>query len=184
MKLKFILIILSIVLFIIVIWYVSVFNRLKRYSIKVNEGLSGIDVALTKRHDVLIKMIEVVKGYAKHEKEVLFNVVKLRENMSLNEMRDANNNMDENMKKVDVVVENYPELKANENFMVLQKSIVDVEEHLQAARRVYNYNVSQYNQLVESFPSLIVARIYGHKIRNFFEADAGDKDNVDVNLDN
>ena len=177
-------IILCIFLLVIVVWYVSIFNGLKKYSIKINEALSGIDVALTKRYDVLTKMIDVVKGYAKHEKEILFEVVKLRGNMTLDEMRDANEKMNENTKKVNVIVENYPDIKANDNFLILQKSIVDVEEHLQAARRIYNYSVSQYNQLVESFPSLIVAKIYGHKIKDFFEADAQAKSFVDINLDN
>ena len=178
MSLKMIIIIIFIVLFIIAIWYITVYNKLKRFSIKIKEALSGIDVALTKRYDVLTKMIEVVKGYTKHEKEVLFEVTKIRQNMTISEMREANNNMDDNMKKINLLVENYPDIKANENFMVLQKSIIDVEEHLQAARRVYNYSVSQYNQLVESFPSLIVAKLNNHEICSFFEADAESKKDI------
>ena len=143
-----VLILILVVLLLGVIWYVSTLNKLNRSIVKVDESLSGIDVALTKRYDVLTKMIDVVKSYAKHEKETLIDVIKLRNNMSIKEMSQANQKMDDTMKKINVVVENYPELKSSENYKTLQQSIVDVEEHLQAARRVYNSNVSYYNQLL------------------------------------
>ena len=150
MNILYILIGVAIVVLIFVIWYISVSNKLNRAVVKIDESLSGIDVALTKRYDVLTKMIDVVKAYTKHEKETLFEVIKLRDNMSIKEINEANRAMDENFRKVNIVAENYPELKSSENYNTLQQSIVDVEEHLQAARRLYNSNVSFYNQLLVS----------------------------------
>ena len=147
-----ILIIVGIIILIIVAWYISVSNKLNRAVVKIDESLSGIDVALTKRYDVLTKMIDVVKAYAKHEKETLFEVINLRKDMSIQERNDANHIMDENLRKISVVAENYPELKSSENYKTLQQSIADVEEHLQASRRLYNANVSSYNQKIVTFP--------------------------------
>ncbi len=169
-------------IFIILLWYISKLNKLRRSNIKVDESISGIDVALTKRYDVLTKMIEVVKGYAKHEKETLFKVIQVRENMNINELKEANISMDEGFDKISVLVENYPNLKADENFRVLQKAIVDVEEHLQAARRMYNSNVSLYNQLVESFPTNVIANTNGLKKRDFLEAEYREKENVKIDV--
>ena len=177
-----VLIAIVIIILIFVIWYISTSNKLNRALIKIDEAFSGIDVALAKRYDVLTKMIAVVKGYAKHEKETLFEVIKLRDNMSIKEMNDVNRAMDENFRKINVVAENYPELKASENYKMLQQSIIDVEEHLQAARRLYNSNVSLYNQLLVSFPTNIIAKNKGMVKKDFFEADEVAKENVKVNL--
>lgn len=164
------------------VWYISVSNKLNRAVVKIDEALSGIDVALTKRYDVLTKMIDVVKSYAKHEKETLFDIVNLRSDMSIKEKRDANLVMDENIKKINVVAENYPELKSNENYKTLQLAISDVEEHLQAARRLYNANVSLYNQLLVSFPSSSIAKNKGLVKKDFFEADEIKKNDVKIDL--
>ena len=170
------------VILIVVIWYISVLNKLNRSVVKIDESLSGIDVALTKRYDVLTKMMEVAKSYAKHEKEILFDVIKLRKGMSMEERNDANRVMDENMRKINVVAENYPELKSSENYKTLQQSIADVEEHLQAARRLYNSNVSLYNQLLVSFPTSSIAKNKGMTKKDFFEADEIKKEDVKIDL--
>lgn len=171
-----------IIVAVVIFWVIYVSNKLNKLIVKIDESLSGIDVALTKRYDVLTKMIEVVKGYAKHEKETLFEVVKLRDNMSLKEKSDANQVMDENFKKINVLVENYPELKASENYKTLQLSISDVEEHLQAARRLYNSNVSLYNQQIVIFPNSLVAGAKGMGKRDFFEAESSKKEDVKIEL--
>lgn len=176
----YILIIVIIVL--IIIWYIVTSNKLNRSIVKIDEALSGIDVALTKRYDVLTKMIEVVKSYAKHEKETLFEVIKLRKDMSIKEINDVNRVMDENFRKINVVAESYPELKSSENYKTLQKSIVDVEEHLQASRRLYNSNVSLYNQLLVSFPTSIVAKNKKMTKKEFFEIDETKKEDVKIDL--
>lgn len=176
----YIVIAVAVVILIFVIWYISTSNKLNRSVVKIDEALSGIDVALTKRYDVLTKMIEVVKGYAKHEKETLFEVIKLRKGGSIKEKNEANRAMDESFKKINVVAENYPELKASENFKALQQSIADVEEHLQAARRVYNSNVSSYNQIIVSFPTSSIAKNKGMTKKDFFEAEESKKEDVKI----
>ena len=178
----YILIAVVVIILIFVIWYISTSNKLNRSIVKIDETLSGIDVALTKRYDVLTKMIEVVKSYAKHEKETLFEVIKLRKNMSIEERNNANHAMDENFRKINIVAENYPELKSSENYKTLQQSIADVEEHLQAARRLYNSNVSLYNQLLVSFPTSSIAKSKGMVKRDFFEADGAKTEDVKIDL--
>jgi LemA protein len=171
-----------VVLLILVICYISISNKLNRAIIKIDEALSGIDVALTKRYDVLTKMIDVVKAYTKHEKETIFEVIKLRENMSIKEKSDANTAMDQNLKQINVVAENYPELKSSENYKTLQKSITDVEEHLQAARRLYNSNVSIYNQLLVSFPTSMIAKNKHLTKKDFFEIEEFKRNDVKIDL--
>ena len=178
----YILIAVLVIILIIVIWYIATSNKLNRSVVKIDEALSGIDVALTKRYDVLTKMIDVVKSYTKHEKETLFEVIKLRKDMSIKERNDANRAMDENLKKINVVAESYPELKSSENYKTLQQSIADVEEHLQASRRLYNSNVSLYNQLLVSFPTSSIAKNKGLTKKDFFEADELKKDDVKIDL--
>ena len=170
------------IIFIIVLGYISILNKLNRAVVKIDESLSGIDVALTKRYDVLTKMIEVVKAYSKHEKETLFEVIKLRSDMSLQEKHEENNKMDENLRKINALAESYPELKSSENYKTLQLSIADVEEHLQAARRAYNSNVSYYNQLLVTFPSSVIANSKKMEKKEFFEADAIRKEDVKIEL--
>lgn len=182
MDLTTILIIVGIVLFILVLWYISVSNKLNRAVVKIDESLSGIDVALTKRYDVLTKMIDVVKAYAKHEKETLFEVINLRKDMTIQEKNDANKTMDENFKRINVVAENYPELKSSENYKTLQQSIADVEEHLQASRRLYNSNVSLFNQMLVTFPTSSIAKSKGLTKKDFFEADETKKEDVKIDL--
>jgi len=155
----------------IIIWYVGVSNSIKTAALKVDESESGIDVALTKRYDVLTKMLDTVKGYQKYEQSVLSELVKLRTGMSMTERKAANDAMDKISKDISVLAEGYPELKANTNFVELQKAIVDVEEHLQAARRLYNSNVNAYNTKLVVFPSSIVANKMGAVKRELFEAD-------------
>ena len=178
----YILIAVVVIILIFVIWYISTSNKLNRYVVKIDEALSGIDVALTKRYDVLTKMIEVVKSYAKHEEETLFEVISLRKDMSIKERNDVNRKMDENFRKINIVAESYPELKSSENYKVLQQSIADVEEHLQAARRLYNSNVSLYNQLLVSFPTSSIAKSKGMTKKDFFEADETKKEDVKIEL--
>lgn len=171
-----------VIVLVVVVAFISISNNLNRAVVKVDEAFSGIDVALTKRYDVLTKMIDVVKAYAKHEKETLFEVINLRSGMSIKEKNEVNHLMDENFKKINIVAENYPELKSSENYQTLQKAILDVEEHLQAARRLYNANVSHYNQLLVVFPSSIIANTKGMTKKEFFEADSLKREDVKIDL--
>lgn len=172
-------IILGIVL-IILICYISTYNKFKKLIIKVDEADSGIDVALTKRYDLITKMVDVVKGYTKHEKETILEVIKLRKHMSINEKNEVLNKMNNSINKIEIIAENYPDLKASENFKILQKSLLNVEEHLAASRRMYNSNVSIYNQYLESFPSMIIGSILKLTKKEYFEAN--DEKTVNISL--
>ena len=173
---------LVVVVLIVVGWIVSTSNKLNRAIVKIDEADSGIDVALTKRYDVLTKMIDVVKAYAKHEQETLFEVISLRKGMTTEEKISANNKMNESFEKINVLAESYPELRSNENYVTLQKSIVEVEEHLQAARRMYNSNVSIYNQMLVTFPTSAIANLKSLTKKGFFEAEEIKKEDVKINL--
>ena len=165
---------------IVAIAFISISNKLNRAIVKIDEADAGIDVALTKRYDVLTKMIETVKGYAKHEKETMFEVINLRKGMPMAEKNETYSKMTENLSKINVLAESYPDLKASENFNTLQQSISDVEEHLQAARRLYNANVSSYNQMIVSFPISMIASSKGLTKKDFFEAEEHKKEDVKV----
>lgn len=167
---------------VIVLWFIGISNKINRLLVKIKEADSGIDVALTKRYDVLTKMIDVVKGYAKHEKEVLFKTIEMRKGMSLSEKEAVMKDIDSSLKQIQVVAESYPELKSSENYNTLQLSIADTEEHLQAARRMYNSNVSSLNQLIVTFPYSVIAGMKGVKEHAFFEAEDEKKQDVKIDL--
>jgi LemA protein len=180
-------IVIAVILVIIVVsilgWWISAANRLRREQVKIDEAASGIDVALTKRFDLLTKEVAVVKGYAKHENETLTNVISMRQpaaNASMKEKADFSNQVTKAFDSINVVSEAYPELKANTNFMSLQNQIAEVEEQLQASRRVYNSNVSTYNQEIIVFPTSIIARHYAFTKRDFFEAEAAKRQDVKI----
>jgi LemA protein len=176
-----IIIIIAIIVFAIG-YVISISNGLNRAIIKIDEANSDIDVSLTKRYDVLTKMIDVVKGYAKYEQETIFKTVELRKNMTIKEKNEANELMEENMEKINVIAENYPDLKASENYKTLQKAIADVEEHLQASRRLYNANVSSYNQKIVTFPSSIIANSKGLTKKDFFTVENKKREDVKIEL--
>ena len=173
-------IVIVIVVVLIIGWIIGTSNALNRTIVKIDEADAGIDVALTKRYDALTKLIEVVKGYAKHEKETLFEVVSLRQGMTIEEKNKVNHIMDENMHKAEFLIEEYPDLKASANFLDLQATIVDVEEHLQAARRLYNSNISTFNQMIVTFPTSIIAKSKGLVKKDFFEAEEKKKEDVEI----
>ena len=170
------------ILLVLVYAWISISNGLNKALVKIDEASSGIDVALTKRYDVLTKMINVVKDYAKHEQETLFKTIELRKDMTIHEKNVANQVMEESFSKINALAENYPDLKSNENYIMLQKSIVDVEEHLQASRRLYNANVSAYNQKIVTFPISIIAKSKGLTKEDFFVADEKKREDVEINL--
>ena len=161
-------------------WYFATFNGIKTSELKVSEALSGIDVALTKRYDVLTKMLETVKAYKAHEFDTLTQLVNLRRGMSMNERNQANASMDQLSSQISLLAENYPELRSSANFAELQKAITDVEEHLQAARRLYNANVTDYNKRIVTFPSSIVAGMMGAVQKPFFEAEPQKRQDVNM----
>ena len=172
------------VLLIVLLWAVTTNNTFKKMKIKIEESESSIDVALTKRYDLLTKMVQATKSYMKHEKETLAGIVELRKldsKVSINEKSDYANKLAQGMSAINVIAENYPELKASQNFVKLQEATMEVEENLQASRRVYNSNVSIYNQKLVIFPSNIIASSKKYTKKDFFEAEVSKKQ--DVNLE-
>ena len=172
------LIIIAVVAVIAVIWCISTQNGFKRREIKVQEALSGIEVALTKRYDMLNKLLDTAKGYMKHEKEMFTEVIRLRQGMSIGEMNTAEHQMTEMSGKLFAVAENYPELRSSDVFVELQRGIRDAEEHLQAARRLYNANVTEYNTAIAMFPASLLAG--GRSPMEFFEAEDYKRDDVQM----
>lgn len=171
---------------IIALWYITTMNRLRQLEVKVEEADSGIDVALTKRFDALTKIVNTTKGYAKHEAELFEKVTKWRkglpDQLTMEQKQEFQSRMSEVQSGINVAVENYPDLKADKLFLNLQNSINEVEEHLQAARRLYNSNVSTINQSIVTFPTSIVAGQIGLTKKEFFEAETSKRQDVDVSF--
>ncbi len=172
-------------LLVFVIWYFTELNSFNTMIVKIDESESSIDIALTKRYDLLTKMVSATKGYAKHEQETLAKVIAMRQpahNAPMAEKQEFANQLSAGMSALNVVVEQYPDLKASNNFAKLQDATMEVEENLQAARRVYNSNVSIYNQKVVVFPSSIIANWKKFTKKDFFEAEAAKRQDVEFNF--
>lgn len=170
------------VLLVPVIWWIATSNKFRKLVVKVEEASSGIDVALTKRYDTLVKLLDITKAYSKHEMDTFENIVKLRNGMTVSEKNNLNAGLDNVQSRISVIAENYPELKSSENFRQLQVTATDVEEHLQAARRLYNSNVSSLNQLIVTFPNSIVAKSMNVVEQDFFAAEKGKKTDVEMKI--
>ncbi len=163
----------------IVLWVIAVFNGLIRLKTRTDEAWSDIDVQLKRRYDLIPNLIEAVKGYAAHEKQLFEKVTEARSKainaQGAEEKGKAENALSGTLKSLFAVAEAYPELKANENFLQLQNELSDTENKIQAARRFYNGNVRDLNIKIETFPSRIIAGMLGFKKREFFEADESEK---------
>ena len=158
---------------VIILIIACIFNRLVSLKNRTSEAWSDIDVQLKRRHDLIPNLIETVKGYAKHEKGIFEEVTKARtEALSSKGIADkakAENQITQALKSVFAVAENYPNLKANENFVELQREITDTEDKIQASRRFYNANVRDLNIAIESFPSNIIAGMFHYQQKEFIQ---------------
>jgi LemA protein len=152
----------------------------------VDEAWSGIDVQLKRRYDLIPNIVETVKGYAKHEKGTFEEVTKLRtEAMNAqtpDEKGKVENMLSGALKTLFAVAENYPELKANQNFLDLQGQLTEIETEVQSARRYYNGAVRDFNTKIMVFPNNLIAGVLGFVKREFFEADEAEKENVKVDF--
>ena len=173
-------IVILIVVLAIVFWCIKTVNGFKKKEIRVQEGLSGIEVALTKRYDMLVKMLDTAKGYMAHESELFTKVIELRRGMSVAEMNDAQQQMDALSGRFFAVAENYPALRSSEVFAELQRGIRDAEEHLQAARRLYNTSVTSYNTAIAMFPAKLLAG--PRQPKEFFVAEASKREDVKLSF--
>ena len=167
---------------------VFMYNRLIRSRNILNEAWSGIDVQLKRRHDLIPNIIETVKGYVKHERKVLEEITNLRSRLAspatVQERGQLENSFSQALKSIFALAEAYPDLKANQNFIELQHTLADAEEQLQLARRYYNGAARDYNTMVESFPSNMIARIFGFSKAEFFEIElATEREVPKVNFD-
>lgn len=168
----------------IVGFVVGLYNSLVRLKVLVDEAWSGIDVQLKRRYDLIPNLVETVKGYAKHEKESLENITKLRTSAmnatNLEEKGKLENQLSGALKTLFAVAENYPDLKANQNFLQLQGELSKIEEEIQGSRRYYNGAVRDFNTKLQVFPTNLIAGMLGFKARDFFEANEEEKQNVKV----
>ena len=158
-------------LLLVAAWIVWTYNRLVKKRNQVNEAWAGIDVQLQRRYDLVPNLLATVKGYMKHESSVLDRVTRLRgqPNLDVAERADQESGLSRSIGRLFAVAEDYPDLKASEGFMQLHDSLVEIEEHLQFARRYYNGSVRENNNLVESFPPMLVARLFRFLPAAFFE---------------
>ena len=169
---------------VLVLYLVGMYNGFIILRTRIQEALSGIDVQLKRRADLIPNLVETVKGYAKHEKEVFENVTKARASMmsagSLQEKAEANNQLSGALKSLFAVAEAYPDLKANTNFQDLQRQLEDTEDKVSFSRQFYNSNVLEFNSKVQLFPGSIIAGMFGFKTAEFFAATEEEKKKVDV----
>jgi LemA protein len=161
----------------VLIWLAGTYNGLVRLRQHVRESWSGIDTELKRRYDLIPNLVEAVKGYAAHEKEVLDRVIEARGRAVASTGSPASQARDENalvgaLSRLFAVSERYPDLKASENFLHLQQELVNTEDRIQAARRFYNANVRDLNTRVEAFPSNLVASLFHFEKEEFFEVEA------------
>ena len=180
--------ILLVVLGVAAAWLIFTYNRLVLLRYRAKEALSDIDVQLKRRFDLVPNLVETVKGYMQHEKSVLENVTRARTSVAGAtgnplEREKAENQLSNTLKTLFAVSENYPDLKANANFLELQRELSDTENKIQASRRFYNSTVMALNTSVNTFPANLVAKPFGFHEEKFFEVEsASEKQPVRVNF--
>ncbi|MBI4079583.1 MAG: LemA family protein [Candidatus Levybacteria bacterium] len=172
----------GVVLVVLYVW--SVYNSLAIGKVRIKEALSGIDVQLKRRIDLIPNLVESVKGYVKHEKTVLENVTKARTALmkanTLTAKAESNNMLTDALKSLFAVAEAYPNLKANENFLELQRELSDTESKIAYSRQFYNGNVRDYNTTLATFPSGTIGRMFGFSDMEFFAASEEERKKVEV----
>ncbi len=172
-KVDIITIIVLVVIAVIILWVVGAFNGLVTLKNRAKEAWADIDVQLKRRYDLIPNLVETVKGYATHERELFEKVTQARANamnaQGLQAKGEAENMLSGTLKSLFAVSENYPELKASQNFLALQNELTDTEDKIQAARRFYNTNVRDLNIKIESFPANIIASSFGFKQMELFQ---------------
>lgn len=172
--------IMFLVLMALVVWVIFIYNGLVTINVRVDEAWSDIDVQLKRRYDLIPNLVSTVKGYAKHESEAFEKVTEARTRamgaQTATERGAAENMLSGTLKSLFAVAENYPDLKANQNFLELQRELSDTENKIQSARRFYNANVRDLNTKVRVFPSSLVASFLKIMTRDFFEIEEAAKE--------
>ena len=174
------------IILLLIIYVVGVYNSLIKLRNKVDDQSSQVDIELKKRFDLVPNLVETVKGYAKHEKETLEEVIKARNSFTsagnMNEELAANDNLSNALTKLFALSEAYPDLKANTNFINLQNSLNEIEENIAYKRSFYNETVRMYNDKIMTVPSNIVANIFNFKEKEYFQINEKEKENVKVSF--
>ena len=174
---------------VLALWLVAIYNGLIRGKNRVDESFSDIDVQLKRRYDLIPNLVEAVKGYMTHERETLVKLTEARtaamaihdkKDATVAEKEQAENMLSGTLKSLFAVTENYPELKASQNFLQLQDELSDTENKIQAARRFYNGNVRDFNIKIQVFPTNMIAESLKFHKYDFFQADASEKENVKI----
>jgi LemA protein len=169
---------------VVVLYVVFVYNGLVRLRNRVGEAWSDIDVQLKRRYDLIPNLVNTVKGYAAHESSVFEKVTEARSQAmqagTTHDKAQAENMLSQTLKSLFAVAEAYPELKANQNFLELQRELSDTENKIQASRRFYNGNVLELNNKIDMFPSNVIAGMFGFAKKEFFEVAEGEKEPVQV----
>ena len=167
------LIVVVVIALIAVLWYIATRNGIIASRNRVEESWSGIDVQLKRRHDLVPNLVETVKGYATHEQKVFEEVTKARADamkaQSVDETAQAESGLNRSLADLRAVAEQYPDLKATENFQQLSRNLSELEDEIQASRRIYNSNVQAYNTKIQQFPASVVANQGGFTAKEFFE---------------
>lgn len=175
-----------IVLAALVFYVISLYNRLQSFKVRIKEAWSQIDVQLKRRVDLIPNLVETVKGYASHEKEVFEQVTKARSAMmsasNVKEAEEANGMLTGALKSLFAVAEAYPELKAQEGFVKLQGELSDTEDKVAYSRQFYNSTVRDYNQAIVVFPANVISGMFGFTQEPFFEAEEKDREAVKVDF--
>lgn len=167
-----------------ILYIIVKYNQLVGLRNRIENAWAQIDVQLKRRYELIPNLVETVKGYAKHEQEVFENVTRARSRMeqagSVKEQAEVQNQITDALKSLFAVAENYPELKANQNFMMLQEELSGTASKIAYSRQFYNDQVMAYNTLIQSFPSNIIANNLGFKEKEYFPMDAAERENVNV----
>lgn len=171
------------IVLLIILFLVSIYNRIIRLRNNRENAFADIDVQLKQRHDMIPQLVDAVKGYMKHESTVLTEITNARANAmkatSINEKIGAENRLTSALQGLQVAVEAYPNLKANQNFMNLQEEIADIENKLAASRRYFNSATKEYNTAIEVFPSNIIAGMFGFKRETLFDLGSEQREKLD-----
>jgi len=179
--------IISIVVLVLLVGYVIfLYNRLVGLRQKIQEAWSDIDAQLKRRHDLIPNLVDTVKGYAEHERGTFEEVAKARSQAqqagTMEETNQAENMLSDTLKSLFAVAESYPDLKASQNFQELQQELSDTEDKILAARRFYNSNVMNYNTFLQTFPTNVFGSLFNFQTEEYFEAEASERENVDVDF--
>ena len=176
--------IIAVVLIVLYVWFT--YNSLATGKVRIREALSGIDVQLKRRVDLVPNLLATVKGYAKHEKELLENVTKARSSLmhanTPHEKAASDNMLSSALKSLIAISESYPDLKASKNFLHLQEELSDIEAKIAYSRQFYNSNVQNYNSTLAAFPGSLIGNMFGYKSEEFFTAKDSEKEPIKVSF--